>query len=179
MRLVNRVLALLLGLALAAGGVIVLVEAALRPLGRAPWLVPRTSWDQQLRSAGWDEPWLVAGLVIALCAGLLLLAAALWPRRPDVLALRESAPDRTAALDRRGLQRHLRQVATGDDEVVGATIRVRRRRVKVRADVPPDVDAGSVRTRLRERLTSAIDRLELQSSYRTSVDTRRVKERVR
>ena len=179
MRLVSRLLALLLGLALVAAGTIVLVECVLRAVGRPPWLIPAGQWQGALSNATWTTPWVLASLVGALVAGLLLLALALWPRTPKAIPLREEAADRSVELDRRGLQEHLRQVATGDDDVVAATVRARRSKAKVSAELVADADRRATSQRLQQRLQAALDELGPEKRYRPDVTTRQAAERVR
>lgn len=179
MTLVNRVLALIVGLALLAAGVVTVTEVVVARLARPPWVVPTTVWDQTLSALRWDDPRIVWVLVGMLVIGLLLLLLELWPHRPQVLPLQQGSSDMTAAVDRRGLQEHLRQIIAEDPAVTTARVQAGKRKVAVEADVPPSEDGSAVRQRLESRLTEALDRLDLQRPVRPTVRLNRGEERVR
>jgi uncharacterized protein DUF6286 len=178
-RVFNRVLGLLLGLTLAATGAITCVEILLGLIGRPPWLIPRSLWDSALRELTWTTPTFITVLVVLTVVGLLLVVLQLIPRRPAALPLQPTGANRTAEIDRRGLQERLRQVAISDPDVLGARVRAQRRRVKIDAAVPPDADAGAVRGRLGAAMEESLQRLGLAVPYRSAVQVRRARERVR
>jgi Family of unknown function (DUF6286) len=179
MRAFNRVLGLLLGLALAAAGAIAVVEIVLGLTGQPPWLIARSDWDTGLSRLVWTSPTLITVLVGLTLVGLILLVLQLVPRAPVALPLRPTGANRSAEIDRRGLQERLRQVASADPDVLGARVRARRRRVKVAVNVPPDADAADVRNRLRGDLDESLGELGLAVPYRSVVAVRRARERVR
>lgn len=179
MTVVNRMLALVLGLALLVAGVVTVVEVVAARLGRPPWVVPTSAWDQTLGALRWDDSRVVTVLVAMLVIGLLLLLLELWPRQPQVLPLQPASPDRTAAVDRRGLQEHLRQIVAEDPSVTTVRVQAGKRKVAVQAEVPPSEDVATVRQRLESRLTEALDRLDLQRPVRPTVQLDRGEERVR
>jgi hypothetical protein len=179
MRAFNRVLGLLLGLALAAAGVIAAAELVLGLTGQPPWLIARSDWDTGLSRLVWTSPTLIAVLIGLTLVGLILLVLQLLPRVPVALPLQPTGANRSAEIDRRGLQERLRQVAIADPDVLGARVRARRRRVKVAVNVPPDVDGGEVRNRLRSELDDSLGELGLAVRYRPVVALRRARERVR
>ncbi len=179
MTALNRLLALLLGLAVAAVGVVAAVEVMLVLLGRPQWLLPRSQWHRSLGAAEWADTAVVSTCAILLLVGFVLLLLQLQPRRPATLPLRSDAPQRTYTLDRRGLQEHLRQQAVADGDVLGARVRAYKRKAKVVASAPPDSDRSVLRARLQERLGTAIERLELDGSYRPSVSVEQARQRAR
>ncbi|WP_433406351.1 DUF6286 domain-containing protein [Streptomyces sp. CA-146814] len=75
------------------------------------------------------------GGAVAAAAGAWLLACALLPGLRRRLRMATPAPDVRAALDRAAAARTLRERALGVPGVVGARVRVRRRRARVRATV--------------------------------------------
>ena len=87
MRALLRVLAPLLGIALAAAGVIVVIEAGagwVRPDMQGGLLVPWPDWMATLAGLSWNEP-PVPGIAIGVgVAGLLLMIVGLTARRTDV-----------------------------------------------------------------------------------------------
>jgi hypothetical protein len=156
-RLVNRVLAALLSLALACAGVILIVEVvAYRVNSHGPAIVnwhpaytwaARTTWiDGSIRGA--------AAILIAL--GLALLLAELKPARVSRLAAdpdQAGAPGIDTAYTRRGVAAAVRSAVTDVDGVRGASVTVRRRRVAVAATAAA-LDKAAAQT-LRESVTTA------------------------
>lgn len=177
MRTVNRLLALVVALALAAAGAIAVVEITAGLLGRPPVLVRRTDLATELAQLRWDDPRVVAAAAAMVLVGLLLLAVELIPRRPAQLPLQDR-PGRSAAIDRRGLQERLRHVALGDRDVVAATVRVRRR-ARLRVSVPGGTDRRDARARVRERVTAAIGQLGLRRRLPVTVAVVTARERTR
>lgn len=160
MRSLNRLLALVLGLAVAAAAAVTGVEVGLLVSGRPSWVVPRSRWDDLVSDLGWDDRGLVIAAVVVLVAGLLLLVAQLVPRRPSRLQVRSDRPDREVWISRRGLEGQLRRAAEREPPVQEARVRLSRRRVKVTAAVPrhspPSKELGpGVRSVVGERLEEA------------------------
>lgn len=85
-----------------------------------------------------DDVWILTGAAVAAALGLWLLVLALTPGLRRQLPLRAPADDQArmrALLDRNGAALLLRDAAMRVPGVSRARVRVRRRRVKVRADV--------------------------------------------
>jgi hypothetical protein len=176
MRIVNRLLALVVGLALAAAAAVAIIEMVTALTGNAA-IVPRERWASVLAELRWDDPTLVAAATGLVLAGLVLLGVELTPARPRQFALRGSI-DAAASIDRRGLQERLRHVALRDADVVAADVRIRRR-AKVRASVPPDTDRRACRQRVLDATTSAIDELGLTRPPTVRAQIVKARERVR
>lgn len=143
MRIPNRVLAAVLGLALLAGGLVVAVEIVVAGFDRRPWVLPHDDWYRSARLRAWESApprWIFIGLVVA---GLLLLALQLARRRPGALALTPGAVP--AEVGRRSLERSLAREATRIDGIAGAKARIGKDRAEVVAtsarrqtdDLPP------------------------------------------
>lgn len=177
MRIVNRLLAFVVGLALAAAAVIAIVEIVVALSGRPPVLVARNRVASELGRLQWDDPRVVAVAVGMIVVGLLLLLVQLIPRRPIQLPL-QGQPGRSAAIDRRGLQERLRHVALRDRDVVAAAVRVRRR-AKLRVSVPGDADRRDARRRVHERVTDAVGQLGLRRPLKVKVAVVEARERTR
>lgn len=131
MRVVNRIVAAVLALALLAGGVLVAAEIVVAAFGRDPWVVPHDRWYRSLLDHSWDDDasrWVFIGLV---AAGLALLALQVARRRPGTLPL--SAGGAPADLGRRSLERSLVRSATSVDGVSRAKVRVSPDRADVKA----------------------------------------------
>jgi Family of unknown function (DUF6286) len=169
MRLVNRLLAALLSLALIVAGVLVVVEVVMQRLGRSPvtrW--PRVyDWS---RRTEWQQGSVRVACILLAVAGLLLLAAELKRSKPSRLAVRSQSTD--AAYTRRGVAATIRSAVSDVDGINSASVSVGRRRVKVAATtagLQPFTAEG-----LREPTTAAaqqrLDALELQSPPTLSVE---------
>lgn len=131
MRVVNRVVASVLALALLVGGVLVAVEIVVAGLDRRPWVLPHDHWYRSARQRAWESPparWAFIALVLA---GLLLLFLQAARRRPLTLAL--VAGDAPADLNRRSLERSLARSVSGVDGVAGSRVRLDDGRLDVSA----------------------------------------------
>jgi hypothetical protein len=121
-RIVNRVLAAVLALALLVGGLLVAVEIVVAGFDRTPWVVPHDQWYRSARARSWNSApprWIFIGLVVA---GLALLLLQLARRRPTTLELTPAAVP--ADLGRRSLERALVREASRVDGVAGAKVKV-------------------------------------------------------
>lgn len=176
MALLNRLLGLLLGLALAFAGGLLAAEAVVAALGRPPLLIDRQGAASTLEGLGWNDSLATAVLVGLVVVGALLLIAQLVPRTPDALPLR-SDRSRTAEVDRKALGARLSTIALADGEVIGAKTRVGRRRAKVRAKAQPGAEVKQVRKRVIQAEHEAVAALELANGFTTKVKVGRVRER--
>lgn len=179
MSVLNRLLALLLGLFLLGVGVLASVESVLVGMDRPGWFLQRRAWDELLRGLTWEHRGLMLSAAFVLLVGIALLAVQLWPGTPSRLRLAKATPDRRATIDGRGLKEVLRRRAVEDEDVFVATVRLRRRRARVTVSAPPDAKGAEVRARVREKLRKRIDDLQLEKRLRVKVAVRRAKARVR
>jgi hypothetical protein len=136
MRHANRVLAALLGLALIAAGVLLIIEIiADRVSHRASVVDWRPAYDWARRTT-WNEGSIRVACVVLILAGLALLIAELKPARVSRLAA-DPAQAGAAGIDtaytRRGLAAAIRSAVTGVDGVRSASVKVKRRKVTVAA----------------------------------------------
>lgn len=179
MELINRLLGLLLGLALLAAGVLVVVEAALALAGQPGWLADREAWGQAAGQLQWNDGNLVVVATILAVVGLALAVLQLWPARPRFIPLSPHGQDRKDMLNTRGLQELLRRAAAEDHDVMAADVGVRRRKAHVRVYAPADAKAKAVRGRVKEQLRARIDALDLKRRLSPRVRVRRSRERAR
>lgn len=177
MRVMNRLLALVLGAVLAAAAAAVLVDAVAVLAGRGAIVSGRQSWPAALLRASWSDPALLVIAVGFIVVGALLLAAGLVPQRPLVLPLRRP-PHAAASIDRRGLEERLRHTALRDPDIVAATVGVRRA-ITVSAEVAGGTDRRRCRERLERAITSAVEQMDLADHSRTRVKVVQGRERVR
>jgi hypothetical protein len=174
MRHVNRVLGALLSLAVIVAGVVLVVEVIADRVSHRPQIVHWHSAYDWAKHTTWN-----AGSVRVTCAllillGLVLLAAELKPPRVARLAAdpaQAGADDIDTAYTRRGMAAAVKSAVTGVDGVRGASVKVRRRKVKVAATAAAQDQAAArslrdpVSAAARQRLTA----LKLRSAPSVSV----------
>lgn len=122
MRVANRVLAAVLGLALLVGGLVVAVEIVIAGFDRQPWVLPHDDWYRSARQRTWDSApprWIFIGLI---AAGLALLLLQLARRRPAALPLTPGAVP--ADVGRRSLERSLAREAARVDGISAAKTKI-------------------------------------------------------
>lgn len=168
LRILERLLALLIWVAVAAVAFLIATQRALDALGREQQVVDTDAVSQAV--AGFD-PTAVLSVVVAIglvILGLVVLMMELTPRRPR--ALLHYADDRmTLVLDRRALERSLTRTAETDAEVSDATVRIRRR-AKVTVHPVESSDDGSLRGRVRDRLREELQLLVERRTPKVKVD---------
>jgi hypothetical protein len=132
-RIVSRLIALAVALALAVGGVLVAVEIVVAELGRDPWAIPHDDWYLDARENAWSSQGArILFLVLAL-AGLALLVLQVARRRPRVLAMEDRKHGRSVAVSRRTLEHSLVRSVTRVDGVATAKARLWENRARVTA----------------------------------------------
>ncbi|MGI8938172.1 MAG: DUF6286 domain-containing protein [Iamia sp.] len=178
MRALDRLLALLGGLALAGLGALVAIEAGLRAADRDALVIPRRRWDRSLSDLEWTSSTLELVAIITIAAGAILLLLQVAPRRPRRLAL-ESIDGRAAWITPAGVRRVVeRAVLDAHDDVADARAQVQRRRVRVKATVVASADDGAP-SRIGPTVAAALDALEVERNLRVRVRIDRNQDRVR
>lgn len=135
MRVLLRVLAPLLGLALATAGVLLVIEvvaAWVRPTATTGLLVPWPDWRATVEDLTWtDNP--VPGIAIGVAAvGLLLILLGLLARRSDIV-LDAPTPEMAVTTSPRVLARIVGRKVRATDDVSAASVTASRRKVAVSA----------------------------------------------
>ncbi|MBP2056126.1 hypothetical protein J2Z21_009143 [Streptomyces griseochromogenes] len=116
----------------AAGAALIDVVAVRAGRPAAAW---RRHLADELATRPVDDIWMLTGASVAAAVGIWLLVLALTPGLRHWLPLRSPAPGLRACLDRDGAADVLRDAAMRVPGVSKARVRVRRHRVKARADV--------------------------------------------
>lgn len=177
MTVVNRVLALLLSIALAALAVVVAVEVVAVALNKAPTLFDwRPTYDRGFTDRWSDTP------VRAICIGLIVLGALLLlsqlaPRKPSRLAMRTEVPGLDVGVTRHGLAASAESAAETVDGIGHSNAKVKKRKVVVSAR-SRHADAASAK-QLEDAVKAAVavrfDRLQLaqQPKIKVSVAPRK------
>jgi hypothetical protein len=173
MRLLNRPLAFILAIALAAASVILIVEVIEFAVHSGPAIVHWTTWYHWAHTTRWNAQVIRVWSAILIAIGVLLLALELKPRRITRLRLRSGDQATDAALTRSGLAGTLRTAATGIDGISGADVIVRRRRARiaVKSAARGRAAANSLRQPIRQAVDDRLDSLHLQHPPRLKVRT--------
>lgn len=178
MRALDRIIALVVALAVAALGALVTIETTLLHRGDERWLVPRERWDRWLSEARWGDDAIQVAAAVTIGVGAVLVLVQLVPRRPKRFAL-TSDEGRSSWLGREGLQRLVaRAVLDAHDEVQGTRVRARRRRIDVRSTVVASSD-DTTPARVHSTVTDAIAALGLVRTPGVKVRLARNRTRVR
>lgn len=177
MRVVERILSLLLALAVVAGAIVLALEVGWAVAGQAPLLVDwRPAYTSGTHHA-WDNAIVRVTAAVLLAVGLLLLLAELKPRRATRLRMTSTDPTVDAAITRRSLRSSLLARARQVDGISDAKASVGRRKVAVRAvsRLGSTETAQSLNGELDAALRRRLDELELAHTprLRTRVAARR------
>ncbi|MGI5240153.1 DUF6286 domain-containing protein [Dactylosporangium sp. CA-139066] len=170
MRLVNRLLALIVSLALVAGAVVVVVDVVAVMTGHRPVAV---DWPAAYRWAGhvtWagGEVRLICGLLAVV--GLVLLGLELRPRRPARFATASDNPATDAAYTRRGVGQTVRDAVTGVGGIDDAAVTVRRRHLRVRAKaIAREPATAASRDSVTQAARTRLDALQLRRPPKLTV----------
>jgi Family of unknown function (DUF6286) len=155
-RHVNRVLAALLSLALIVGGALLIIEVIADRVRHRPAILHwQPAYDWAKRNA-WNSGSVRVTCVILILLGLVLLIAELKPARVSRLAAdpaQAGAADIDTAYSRRGLAAAVRSAVTDVDGVRGASVKVKRRKVRIAATAAARDNA--VARELREPISGA------------------------
>ncbi|MER7078405.1 hypothetical protein SAMN02982929_04812 [Saccharopolyspora kobensis] len=177
MRFVVRLITTLLGLAAAAAGVVLVVEAVgalVRP-GTGGLIVPWQRIHAALSVVSWDDAPVRAIAAGVLVAGLLLLLIAMTSGRREI-RLHDPAPEVTVTTDPRSLARLVGHQVRDQDGVATASVTASAKRVQVRAS-SQFRDAGDLQGRLTEAAKHAVQELPLRDTPKVLVSVSTPKER--
>lgn len=157
MRVAERLVVVVLAAAVLVAGVLGLVEITRAATDREPWL-PLDDWATSIRALdGWSDPSL-RRLAVALCGlGAVLVAGALWPRRPELLVLVGSVEDRHVQLTRRGMETLVEEAVLGDPEIRTARVRIDRRQITITVGIAARTDPDAARTRVARTVAAQVD----------------------
>lgn len=169
MRILLRVLAPLISLAVAALGLLLVIEvvaAWLSPGTGAGLLVPWRDWNTSAATVLWTATPVLWIAVAAIVVGALLLAVGLLARRHDV-AMTSPSPGLTVATAPRVLARLVGSRVRALDPVTSASVTASARSVVVRARGRGD--GGELRDESRTAAAGVLDALPLARRPRLTV----------
>ncbi|MFP5020454.1 DUF6286 domain-containing protein [Pseudonocardia phyllosphaerae] len=171
MRVLLRVLAPLVSLAVAALGALVLVETVADwaqfeagPAAPAGVLVPWRDWRTTLENLLWTDPVVLWVAIGAIVAGVILLVVALLARRHEVPIVSPSA-GLTVNTSPRVLARLVGSRVRAEDVMTGASVTASKRSVLVRATGRGD----TVRDDARAAASAVLDGLPLMRRPKLTV----------
>lgn len=171
MRVLNRLLATVLALGLLVGGLVVALEVVLTGITRHPVLLRYRGGLADLRRHAWNDSVVRVVAVVVIVVTVLLLLAELLPSRPPQVEGSGPAGYRVT-FARRPLERALGRLARRQSGIDKATVKVRRRKVIVKArTITSDVSAA--RAALDSAMSDGVGRLPLQRTPKVKVSLRR------
>lgn len=171
MRLLNRPLAFILAVALAAASIILIIEVIAFATHASPALVPWPAWYHWAEATRWDRLVVRVWSAILIAIGVLLLALELKPRRITRLSLHSGHDATDAALTRSGLAGTLRGAAISIDGITSAAVTVRRRRawVSAKSAARGRAAAGALKDPVTQAVRTRLEDLNLDRPPRLKV----------
>ena len=174
MRLINRVLAALLSLALIAVSLLLIIEVI---VDRASHRTVIVNWHTAYHCAQrntWTAGSIRVTCGILILAGLVLLIAELKPARVSRLAADPAEAGADAidtAYTRRGLAAAIRSAVTAVDGVRSTSVKVKRRKVKITATASAQdrTAARSLRDPITDAVRQRLSALKLRRTLSVSV----------
>lgn len=177
MRVLLRLLSPLLGLAVAAGGGVLAVEAGwvlARP-DSTPLLVPWPGWRDRLAGYAWSDAAVVIAAAALVALGLLLTVIAAAARRRDV-RLTSPVDGVAVVTSPRSLARLVGHRVRQEDGVHTASVTASARRIRVRATSRLHTEA-QLRSTLTARVRDLVGSLPLPRTPRIRVVVKSRKDR--
>jgi hypothetical protein len=163
----RTVAATIVGTVLFAAATVVAISCIQLIVGGSP-LVQFSTIAELGQETSWEDPRaLAAGGILAL-AGVVMLAAALLPGKPQVLALAPGRDHTAAGISRRNLAGDLAAHAERADGIIDAHVKVGARTVRVRAHTPLR-DHSGLPERVRELVAVRLDNINLARPARLRV----------
>jgi hypothetical protein len=176
MRIANRILTGLLGLALVALGLSVVVDMARVASGREPVLLAVDGWYRWLTSVSWGDGRVLGIAILLGVVGLALLVFEVRPWPPDRVRVVRAGAGAPWWVSRRSVERRAAAAAseTGVSHARAAVRgRANRWRLRVRADGWPNQRPAVV-----QAVYSELDRLDAPPGIGVDISLRRPRRRV-
>lgn len=170
MRVLDRVLAGLLGLVLLVGGLLVAVEIGLAALDADPWLIPHDRWRRTLLDTRWDDRSVLWIALAVAAVGLIVVLAELLRRAPVEIPL--AGGPHAGTIHRSSAERSLARRVERVDGIRLPRAKLRPARLIIVARTSRH-DHTELRTRLEEAATSEVGRLGLARDPRVVTRLRR------
>ncbi|WP_027341298.1 DUF6286 domain-containing protein [Hamadaea tsunoensis] len=173
-RIVNRLLGVVLALALVAGAAVVIVEVVGVLVGARPVLVDWPAALDWARRTRWDAGVVRTAGAAILLVGLALTVFELWPSRAGRLPVDSDEPGLEAAVTRRGVQQEVRAAVAEVDGASPRHVSVRPGRIRVRiASRIAGQEPQGLRDAVLASVGSHLDRLHLRRRPSLAVSVER------
>lgn len=170
MKLANRLLSVIVALALLVLGVLVVIEViwAFGLGGSGEVLLPYPAARDYLAQQTWDSRPVRAASIALVLLGLVLVVLEIRRRRPGLLAMASSGGPVRCGADRRSVEKAAAAAATDVEGIRSARARISRRRISIAADAGVRDDRG-LQEALTERMVTWVDGLGLADAPVVSV----------
>lgn len=172
LHLVNRLLAVLVSLAVLSVAVVVGVEVTRWALDLDRWVVPWRDWGTTLSTLRADDQSLIVVSAVTAGVGLLLVWFELHRRRPAALATRPLLYGVPTVVTRAGVRSAATTAARGVSGVGEARATLRRRGLRVRVRTRARGEAGGLADQVTAAVTQSLEGLEFVQRPRVKVDVR-------
>jgi hypothetical protein len=169
-RVLLRVLAPLLGLAVAVIGVLVVLEvvaAWVRPTATTGIVVPWPDWHAAIARVSWDDRAVAVTAIGVAVVGFLILLVGMLARRHEI-PVDGPAPEIVVTTSPRVLARLVGRRVRSAEDVADASVTASRRRVAVAAEAWTEAPAGLDEV-VRSRVEELLDEVPLQRRPRVTV----------
>lgn len=171
MRIVNRLVAALVGLLLLVGGLALALEVALSAAFGRRQLIPYDRWTRWARQHPWNDPVVIwTGLAVLLAGVLLLLLT--FRRRAPLAVPGAARAGMTVTFARRPLEQAVGRLAERSAGVEGVQVRMRKHKAEISgASLASDLQA--THEVLRSRVSAGLARLPLADTPTVDVTLRK------
>jgi hypothetical protein len=176
MAVLNRLLVLLLGVAVLALGALLIAETVAE-LANQQLLVDHQQVGSTMRELTWAAPDLLPVWVVLIAVGALLLILQLVPRTPAWLPLPSTGEGHSADVSRRSVGSLLTDVARDADGVRSARATVTPRAARVDVVARPGADVEAVRGQVEQAVSERLAALRLGEQVTPRVSVARSRER--
>lgn len=171
---VNRLLALIVGLAAIVVAVVVIVEVLAELVGADPVLVDWPAAYAWAQRTTWSDTAVMGVSLLLALVGLALLIGQLWPSQVRRLAVDSPDPATDVSITRRGLARDVTAAVNEVDGVTPQRVKVGRRRINVRAAAArTGTDPVALRDTVTRSVGDRLDRLHLRRPPQLAVNISR------
>ena len=163
MKTLNRVVGLVVAVALIAASIVLIVEIVAAQLDQNPVIVDWRTWPETLRTTTWVGA--RDALAVTAAVALAILVLQLLPRRPSTIEAKREGTDRGVHLSvrRRHLERTMAAEAAELDGIDRARVRCRPNRISVGARTSRR-DVQGLDASLRSLVSSELERLDMEDS---------------
>jgi hypothetical protein len=171
MRIVNRLLAFIVAVALLGVSVIVIVEVIGYAINGESVLVPWMTWEQWAERTHFNSTVIKVWSIILIVAGAILLIAELKPRRVTRVGLQSDSRATETAITTKGIAAVAKAATSEVDGIGDSSASASRRRVSVTATsaTKEKTDAQVLTAPVTTAVQTRLDSLDMQQQPRLSV----------